>query len=335
MKTHHKQILAITSFISITLAVWPSRGQAISTDSLKPSPRYALGMAYDSDQKKAILFGGYYHGETLGDMWEWDGTHWSKIGQFNACARSVHALTYDRARKRVVMFGGLDSAARLDDTWEFDGSSWVRKNVSGPPALSAHQMVYVAKKEMVILFGGMDRSRMKNGDTWEYDGSSWKKIDSSGPSARSHHGMVYDEERGAVVLFGGNVSTSNVIQDALRGLRSDTWEWDGKRWKEIPITGPPARDHHAMAYDAGRKRVVLFGGFNGTYLGDTWEYDGQGWVQVDSTGPPLRGGKPGMVYDDKRGRILLFGGGIGGGTNLEPQAMNDTWEWDGRQWKLR
>ena len=43
--------------------------------------------------------------------------------------------------------------------------------------------------------------------------------------------------------------------------RSDTWEWDGNTWLErSPTTSPSVRFGHAMAYDAARQRVVLFGG---------------------------------------------------------------------------
>ena len=36
-------------------------------------------------------------------------------------------------------------------------------------------------------------------------------------------------------------------------------------WRMLsPTTSPPARRGHAMAYDAARQRIVLFGGFDGT-----------------------------------------------------------------------
>jgi hypothetical protein len=55
--------------------------------------------------------------------------------------------------------------------------------------------------------------------------------------------------------------------------------FDGTAWRrEAPEPGavlPPARTHHAMAYDAARDRIVLFGGtVDGANAGDTWERDG-------------------------------------------------------------
>ena len=38
-------------------------------------------------------------------------------------------------------------------------------------------------------------------------------------------------------------------------------------------------------------------------------------------------GEPGVAYDIKRKRLVVFGGSTGPGT-----ALGDTWEYDGKQW---
>jgi hypothetical protein len=103
-------------------------------------------------------------------------------------------------------------------------------------------------------------------------------------------------------------------------------------WKKVASDGPPGRNSHAMAYDAGRQRVVLFGGFEqttGTRLGDTWEWDGAQWMFVADTGPTGRTDAS-MVYDSSRQRILMFGGT--GRTDDYYGDNNDSWEWDGTAW---
>lgn len=97
------------------------------------------------------------------------------------------------------------------------------------------------------------------------------------------------------------------------------------RW--VPAT-LPIRDHHAMAWDEARGRMVLFGG--GSYLvseyGDTWEYDGHRWdLRTPAFSPSPRQGHR-LAWDAVRRRVVLFGGGAGGA------AGNETWEWDGRSW---
>ena len=109
---------------------------------------------------------------------------------------------------------------------------------------------------------------------------------------------------------------------------SERWLWTQK--EDI---GPSPRGGHTMAYEAARQRVVLFGGFGPatpgattySYLGDTWVWDGGAWTQVADTGPDPRL-IHGMVYDDSRQRVVLFGGF--GST----PPFGDTWEWDGTEW---
>jgi hypothetical protein len=101
-------------------------------------------------------------------------------------------------------------------------------------------------------------------------------------------------------------------------------------WSAVATAGPSQRHSHAMAYDAGRGVVVLFGGLDGgrktgQLLGDTWEFDGSAWTRVATSGPSARLGAA-MVHDARRGVVLLFGGSDG-------TFRDDTWEWDGARWQ--
>jgi hypothetical protein len=66
------------------------------------------------------------------------------------------------------------------------------------------------------------------------------------------------------------------------GPRDDTWEWNGSAGTWTAVSGgirPPARAAHALAFDALRGRVVLFGGYAEPFAGtvalqDTWELAG-------------------------------------------------------------
>jgi len=131
------------------------------------------------------------------------------------------------------------------------------------------------------------------------------------PPARISHALAYDAARQRIVLFGGY----DPLNPAYFG---DTWEWDGSNWKQrIQTDNPPARAGHALAYDAVRQHVVLFGGGAFAALNDTWEWDGRIWIQhTPATSPPGRTVHA-LVYDAARRRIVLFGGG----------RFNDTWEY--------
>jgi hypothetical protein len=193
---------------------------------------------------------------------------------------------------------------------------------------NAHAMAYEGSRGRVILFGGADASKVC-GDTWEWDGSRWARVSQTGPGPRTFPAVAYDSLRKRVVLFGGNRVLFGTRQDEDTFL-GDTWEWDGRRWDQIKVSGPSPRAEAAMAFDSGRGRVVLFGGYNRhtgeiNRLGDTWEWDGARWVQLKIAGPAPRNGAA-QVYDVARKKIVLFGG-------RTPEGVSgETWEWDGRRW---
>ncbi len=136
--------------------------------------------------------------------------------------------------------------------------------------------------------------------------------------------MAYDANRGRTVLFGGFSVAPGTGTDL-----GDTWEWDGTNWQQMnPVHSPSARRFTALAFDANRNRVVLFGGkdFTGVDQNDTWEWDGNDWTQIFPNNSPAPRWIHTMTYDWARQRTVLFGGRGGAA---------DTWEWDGVDWVQR
>jgi len=147
--------------------------------------------------------------------------------------------------------------------------------------------------------------------TWEWDGTGWALRAAETPRGVA---MTFDAARGVTLLLEG---------PPLR----DTWEWDGSAWtRRSPAHRPPGIEVSArLAYDGGRRRVVLVGS---TYLPQprtvTFEWDGSDWIdRAPAVSPPPRAGF-GLAFDAARSRTVLFGG------NSAPFA--DTWEWDGTAW---
>jgi hypothetical protein len=101
----------------------------------------------------------------------------------------------------------------------------------------------------------------------------------------------------------------------------------GPVWASI-TAWPGASQDHAMAYDEGRARTLLFGGRDGaTLFGDTWEWDGEAWARFTPASSPSPRWGHAMAYDLGRGVTVLFGGCDAAG------PLGDTWEWDGRGWR--
>jgi hypothetical protein len=160
---------------------------------------------------------------------------------------------------------------------------------------------------------------------WSYpEPQRWAQaLPTTAPPPRDAHRMATDLATHRIVMFGGwNGSV----------YLGDTWEYDGVHWTENVVPGPRARGLHALAYDEARGVTLLFGGVfapgQSGYLGDTWQYANGVWTQRSSTAFPPRRFDHAMVYDSKRGRIVMFGGRGSSGASL----MGDTWEWDGSSW---
>lgn len=197
---------------------------------------------------------------------------------------------------------------------------------SPAPRSSDQMMTYDEANRRVLIFGGTGQET-SYGDLWSWDGRTWKLLSASGPSPRNSGVMVYDARRKRAVLFGGRVGKKEEI-------KGDTWEWNHKAWQHVADGSP--RDHPAMAFDAARGRTVLFGGGKyprpSPWATDTWEWDGQQWLQVATEGP--MGRVTAMIYDSKCKQIVLFGGvGEASSRGQSQPHFNDTWIWNGKQWR--
>ena len=297
---------------------WDGTNWIQRTPATSPPFSANHAMAYDSARRRVVLF-------AENATWEWNGSDWTeRTPAHHPPTRVDQAMAYDSGRGRIVLFGGVDGFGGYgqQDTWEWDGNDWVdRTPATGPPSRLLHPMVYDSARARTVLFGGQGFPLELLADTWEWDGAWTRRTPTTSPSWRSDHAMAYDAARGRVVLFGGYQDDPSPSQYAR-----DTWEWDGDDWIErTPATSPPARFSHAMAYDSARRRVVLFGGWNGARLGDTWEWDGNVWTERTTAVSPSARTGPAMAYDSARARVVLFGG----------SGLDDTWEWDGQSWIKR
>jgi hypothetical protein len=130
-------------------------------------------------------------------------------------------------------------------------------------------------------------------------------------------------------MFGG------IPADRSGPWPTDTWMLQDDRWTRVATDGPPGRGRTALAYDARRRLVVLFGGVSAApapnqpqaFLGDTWTWDGRRWQKLSDAGPPGRYAH-GMVFDERAGVVLLYGGAAA----HRNAPLSDMWQWDGSTW---
>ena len=245
-------------------------------------------------------------------------------------------MAYDEAHGRVVLLvahptGADGPPAVPPDTWTWDGSTWAKQAIS-LPASADGTMVYSAAAKRVLLLGTVSSNRQTVAHMWSWSGTRWEELHPA-QLPPSFGPMAYDAAHGQVVML----FPSPTQNPPAHG--TDTWTWDGSTWiQRQPVSSPPASTGGAtaIAYDADRKAVVMFGGL---YLANsatdqTWTWDGTTWTMGrPATIPPARFNHA-MAYDPSTHTVLLTrGADISPGGSIT--GLTDTWTWDGVTWTRR
>jgi len=259
------------------------------TSGAAPPARWNASVAYDERRQVAIVAGGARKSatgasvEVMGDTWQGRGRNWQRGAGTELPALDHHAMVYDESRHAVIAFGGIPSVRSAPwptDTWQFTDAGWTRLAADGPEGRGRTALAFDRVRGHTVLFGGVGappgpgQPQTFFGDTWVLEDGRWRKVGDAGPPGRYAHAMVFDEQAGVVLLFGG--------ASAHRGAElSDMWQWDGRRWTEIGLSGPTPgpRYQPVMVYDRARRRTVLYGGL-GRGSGGTWEWDGRRWTEI-------------------------------------------------------
>jgi hypothetical protein len=254
--------------------------------------RPGLALTYDSLRERVVQFGGSAGGSRTAELYEWDGFEWRLLCGHGTCGTGVtpepqfgSGLAYDAARGLTLLFGGYvgTGSTHSNESWHWNGTEWARTctrpdTCPRPAARGTHVMAYDPVRERVVVAGGWTAGGGAASDTWEWDGSAWTQV-CGGDTGCAYPGnqttvMAYHGERETMMLFGGVVDV-----DGSWASTDTTWEWDGARWNLLCAGGtecpsPSPRWGAAMAYDAERGRMVVFGGKGASSdLSDTWEWD--------------------------------------------------------------
>ncbi len=235
----------------------------------------------------------------------------------------------------LVVGGCSDRPSDSSELTPSDGA-WLQLEVSGdtPSDGWPFEMVYAADSDMLIACGSS--SRITDAGTWVIDTATgvWEERNGSlnSPSVRASHCLVYVSLLKKAILFGG--------EDRLTGDElNDIWEYDqvADVWTERHPSGdlPDPRSSASMVYVGDSGLLILFGGWLSTkegdgslassLAGDTWAYDptADSWTPMTTRGNgPAPRSEQAMAYDEKTGKVIMYGGVTGKGD------VNDTWAYD-------
>ncbi len=268
-----------------------------------PPPRSRHLSTFNARTGRVTIFGDSpSYGD--GDLWEWDGDRWHQAPGFRVYREG--GLGYDTDRGVLILL----EETYYDElmTWENDGSGWELRGTGGPIYHYYRSMTYDSLHRRTVLYEGAT-------GTWTWDGAYWINQDTMPPG--SGYRLTFDSRRGVTVFVG--TYNSELV----------TWEWDGLRWRQAPA--PYVRES-PICFDSARGVTVLHGARrNSSNDMQTWEWDGEAWTQRLGPQPPPRRDHT-ICYDPERREVVLFAGEH---TDSQAGKYNDTWAWDGEEWRMR
>jgi hypothetical protein len=271
-------------------SLWSWDGGAWTcTSAPGPAGRIDAFLAFDEARAKLVLFGGRRVGpnrtsQYFLDTWEWDGRAWSLRDSAGPGPRIHGAIAYDPARRRVVISGGGGEQAGRPDTWEWDGVRWREIPVVLPEQNLANALVRWTNDLLLLTAAvdpapecvGLRRARLYSlgsNDALTDLGTPGPCFSPQAPVAPTADGLL---------LFAGWDGPSTPAA---------TWLWSGRAWRKAD-SAPTKRRGTAVAYDAARRRIVMFGGDGEAgLLGDIWEWDGAKWISDRQLSPDVKAGR--------------------------------------------
>lgn len=317
----------------------------LTTCSVKSEPPKARAyhvMAYDSESRRMIMYGGqtgnYKNASSYNyETWSFDPATniWKKMAPAVVPGGNGGEMAYDSRADRVIMVVLTDPATpnffdyKASQTWAYDYNTdtWTKLG-DGPSGKGriGGRIVYDSKADKIILFGGvtvLGENKAFN-ETWVYDYNSntWTQMQPNiNPEPRNFQGMAYDPKSNRTIVWGG----SDFAGPSPKPLWS--YDYNTNSWEEIKYDqGPTARDYNGFMYNEKTDRFILYGGFIGG-TDETWVYDlnSNTWQQMQPTQNPGKLSRHGMVYSPDTDKVILFGGQIG---NTEFYYSANTWIYD-------
>lgn len=227
---------------------------------------------------------------------------------------------YDPAAKRLIRWAGHNQGGGGEqnaETWTFDPltAHWELKepNLAPPGVCCAQQNVFDPSSGPTggrfLRFKGFSGNHgwmwfreiyLGNGSVWNYHlpTNVWRPARAMPePAMASLRCASWDSHFGVVVVFGGEGNTEGT-------LVYDPYQ---NRWTRMnPPSQPEFRSAGNMAYDAARKKHILFGS---QFTDDphTWAYDlaKNEWIDLKPAAmPPTNRNDAVLAYDEASGKIV-------------------------------
>ena len=193
-------------------------------------------------------------------------------------ARAHHTAILDPQDRALLIFGGESSSQVLGDLQRLsllDGQ-WSMSSALGPQARSHHIAVWNSMTRSMLIHAGWSGQQYLDGlHTYDASADRWTNVPAAGdwPAARGGHASAWDPISMSMLVMGGiqNVSGSQGYDATLYNYSLLTGSWSEKAFQPGAF-GPSGRTGHAAIWDEHSRGLLLFAGFNSSYLQQTWRY---------------------------------------------------------------
>lgn len=333
---HETLMLGLDGAFATLMYRWDSATstwKSVAPAQLPPCVNEAQLIYRTAGHERPLVAGGICTNTTSADeVYEWDGTTWTKL-TLRSTARIVNAaMAYDSARSQVVRFGGYPTFQTTPDSFTYllRGQRWYGGGIVAEPGPRSMPLFRAdPERRTVWLFGGLSEYSFGGvtsylDDFWQYQDGVWRLMPDDPTNTPN----------GCVTPIGAFDADRKVLVVLCNG--SAVTEWDGTAWKRFTNLSqvPPDRRFAGAVYDQTQKKVVLFGGYDnfGNYRQDTWTWNGTAWTEIKpSTKPPHRA-QPVMWYDPLAKKTIIYSGA--GRKSIEDHATrySDMWSFDGSNW---
>ncbi len=215
------------------------------------------------------------------EVWEWDGSSWTKVG--GDSVNSGWGANYEEVDSMAsyggYLYAGLGASANDAEVWRYDGSTWSK--VGGDSVNSGWTTNYERVVSMAVYDGKLVAglgSSAGDAETWIWNGSSWSKFGGDGLNS-GWPNSTYEEVE-SLIPYNGK------LYAGLGSSAGDAslWVWDGTSWSEMGgddinsswITGTYEKVKTLAVYDGD-----LYAGLGNTAGdGEVWKYSGGSWTKI-------------------------------------------------------
>ncbi|PCJ60044.1 MAG: hypothetical protein COA79_09570 [Planctomycetota bacterium] len=251
----------------------------------QPSARLLPAMAYDSEAKKIILFGGDDLAKCLDDTWLYDCENkiWEKIETKNTPpALAGQLMVYVPEHKVILMTGGYKGGWRNSkETWifELETKTWSKLSLDLPAAAAFSSGGYDPKSK-TIYFTALGNKKIQNIYALKLNLSSVAKSKMEQQNKdKDYHSVGWS--RVSSPLPGKWPGSKTDLSDRLKKIPANTWA------KQKTPLAAPVHVWGTYIYDVNSHKGFGWGGGHSTYPGaeiNTYDLISNRWTgMADAT----------------------------------------------------